>query len=411
MDNVLYSNSTEKFRGELNFELVGVIPPYNEPLQRNIDVNKKRIVVVACDFGGYNATLPALKLAQETGYRVDILCFGTCELKFNAENLVISQGISILTDINVLTVEGVFGPNPNIDLLVICASTSDEGRESARVAIRRAPTSCPIMVVEDMYGSADTIISDWIPTVISSICVIDEFARQLICLKHSELRDAITVTGGPQFDRVIEMKKTWDEDRTRLLKAMGVKGHVIFLVVGGLEGTVDMLRLIQAGLGLTGLLDHARLVCRPHPRASTKDKAELAHYLATPQPDWFIEVPAKMAQTSDDLLPVADLVVTPFSTTGHFAILHQILGTIYVGTKTIQDYHNSEKGYYTPPEVEAGVAWYATDASEMAEAIEETLRPGIRARGIINGQLKMAEFNDGKSGERVFAEMQKLMTQ
>jgi len=376
-------------------------------------VTGKEIRVVAGDRGGWAALEPPLLKALDACCNVHVYFTGACRDLLAAGKLEldgrmkVSGGLGNLTSIHSFL-------SGKYDLLVAGASQSTEGTEVAFNAIMAARS--PIMAMQDLYGS-------FMPTFamlreeralgkLGCVCVSDEFAKALI-LKKFSLGHCLVVTGGPQFDKTVEVNKTWRERRLSLRKALGVsEQQPVFLIAGGKNGTADILHLLEKAIESAGLAEVARVILRVHSRATEEDKRQTAEYFNSTKRKWFMDVDKSLAPTSDDLLPGVDFVLSGFSTTNYLAILYGIVGTVYVGTPVFQKDLMEEKGLRRPPEVEIGAGWYVQDEAGLAKVIREVRMDGIYAQAVLDlamKQTKIARSNDGKAGERVWQEMQTLM--
>lgn len=396
----------------LDFSLVGVVPK-PVPFTRRYNVVGKEIRVVAGDRGGFAALAPPLLKALDSGCGVHVYFTGACRDLMAAGELIpdlrmeVSGGLSDLASMQRFL-------TGKYDLLVAGASQSREGTEAAFNAIMAARSR--ILAVQDLYGS-------FMPTLamlrearglgkLGCVCVTDEFAKAQIMGKFN-LKHCLIVTGGPQFDKAVEIKKTWGERRRTLREALGVSDkQPVFLIVGGKNGTAEILHLLEKAIEIAGLAEAARVILRVHSRATDEDKRQTAEYFNSTKRKWFAEVDKSLAPTSDDILPGVDFVLSGFSTTNYLAILYGIVGTVYVGTPAFQKDLMEEKGLRRSPEVEIGAGWYVQDEAELAKVIREVRMDKIYPQAVLDlamKQMKVAGSHDGKAAERVWQEMQKLM--
>jgi hypothetical protein len=411
---MVHKTPTERFRGNLDYNLVGVIPPY-APLQRNTVLETKHIVVVAGDRGGLNAFLPVIPLALSAGHTISFYFVGTCAKQYDAGEIRLPPRISVTTgDHGADSVNFALNNLLPLDLLVVCASQSAEGASAGMNAVDRIHiTNRPILAIEDLYGSLGPLLRQSVRGSISSICVMDEFARDLLARRHPNTRKRIVVTGGPQFDRIIHTaKNNLPEQRTKLRKIMGVnEKELVFLIVGGINGTAELLEIADQGITIAGVGDRSRIIIRPHQRSTPEDSQLLKQWHKKHRKDWYIHVEKSVAATTDDLLPGVDFVLSGYSTTNHIGILYEKTGTVYVGTPSFKRDLMAEKGLKIPPEVEAGAAWYATTGEEMAHAITEYLL-GKKSEELLmirKNQTRIGAFNDGNAARRVWETAESLL--
>lgn len=410
---MVYKNSTEEFRGDVDYSHIGVIPPY-APLQHKEISMPGNIVGVFGDRGGFNAALPVLKRALAEDCKVALYLVGTCKEQQAAGQLTL-EGASI--HIGPEQGENIYNSYKNTanSLLVVGASHSVEGVAAAKTALIRWSHS--VLCLEDMYGSARDILGSAFASSIDKICVIDQIAADLTEEKFPAFKNKIVVTGGPHFDVTLEVKKTWKERRRLLRETMNVSDkEIVFLVAGGLNGTAGILQLLEQGIQKDGLGSKTRVVLRQHPRATTEDKNLVQTYLESKPSLQFVSVNPRIPLTSDDFLPGVEFVLSGYSTTNRFGILYQNPGVIYVGTPEIIADHEAEKGSKRPTEAQAGAAWYVQDDIQMAHAIRTiylhrtTGDTNPHLQDILEKQARIAQYNDGHATDRVWNEMQQLMT-
>ncbi|TSC64117.1 MAG: hypothetical protein G01um1014106_265 [Parcubacteria group bacterium Gr01-1014_106] len=375
----------------------------------------KTILAVFGDRGGWNACEPPLLKALDAGCAVRVYFTATCGKQYTDGKLKTGSFFEVQAGDSDKDSIQKFMHHPH-DLLVVGSSQSKEGsRASAYALTDRDRTS---LVVQDAYGSAVPMLALLYQQPLRpyvKVCVTDEFSRAHLMQTISGLGlyDVI-VTGGPHFDKVVEMRRTREERRRTLRQALNVgTKEPVFLIAGGVGGTDEILELLEAAIEQAGLAETAKVILRAHPRAREEDKVLTAAFMNAPKyPGWFTDVDRALAPTSDDLLPAADFVLSGFSTTNTIGILLQMPGVVYVGTPTLKKDLMDEKKLERPPEVEAGAAWYVQTAADMAGVIT-AIRLGARdvphMLKIVAAQERIASFNDGKATERVWAEMQKLM--
>lgn len=375
----------------------------------------KEIRVVAGDRGGWNAIEPPLLKALDAGCSVAVLFVETCAKQHLAGKLALDARFTVESyDRDAASEILAFLTVPHA-LTVVGSSQSERGTNAAVAGVLRTRANA-VLTVQDMYGSI-------MPTLailkkedlrVNRLCVTDVFARQMVLQQYPELDNTVVITGGPHFDKTLKMRRTWHERRQTLRQALGVSDdQPVFLIAGGVNGTAEILLLLEEGIKQARLADKAKVILRQHPHATDDDKRLTEEYMkATKYPGWFTDVERALAPTSDDLLPAANFVLSGYSTTNTFGILYQMPGVVYVGTPAFQRDLKAEKGLDRPPEVEAGAAWYVQTAEEMATVITAVLPSATvspKLLKIVDAQSRIAAYNDGQATERVWQEMQKLM--
>lgn len=400
----------------LNFRLVGVIPSF-VPFTRSYDVANKEIRVVAGDRGGWNALEPPLTHALDEGCTVRVYFTATCGQQFISGKLVPDKRMDVQTGSPEWDdLDKFFSPSEH-HLTVVGASQSEEGITAASHALIMS-RSASRLGVQDMYGSSIPILR-LMDNALERLCVTDEFARSMVLQEFPRLADRVVVTGGPQFDKTIEVKKNWQERRRVLREALNVDNdQAVFLIAGGLNGTAEILALLEGGITKVNRVDQSKVILRAHPRATDADKQLVQRYLDSTRYRWFTDVDRSLAPTSDDLLPGVDFVLSGYSTTNYFGILYEMPGVVYVGTPAFKRDLKAEKGLDRPPEVEIGAGWYVQNADDMANVISAVRFGAARVPDlavdnlfkIVAAQKAIASFNDGRAAERVWHEMQELMS-
>lgn len=373
------------------------------------------IRVVVGDRGGWAAVESPLGRALDEGCDVRVLLTASCRALYEAGKL--SMDSRIMAHCGDSEIESVSSFLAGYyDLLVVGASQSAEGAEAALNAVMVA--SSPVIAVQDYYGS-------FMPTLralravrglgnLDRLCVHDHWSRRMI-LQGYNLDHCVITTGGPQFDKVVKMKESWHICRSRLRPALGMTDyHKVFLVVGQINGTAEVLELLEQGIDSAGLASIAKVIVRTHPRATDDDRRMLDAYMRRASRTWFVEVDSGLAQASEGLLPVADAVLSGYSTVNYFGVLCEMPGVMYVGTPALKADLRYEKGRDVPVEAELGAAWYVTSADDMEHAIRavclpEKYGPCLEREEIARTQREIAMSNDGSAAERVWGEMQKLM--
>ncbi len=385
-------------------------------------MSSKRIHVVAGDRGGLNAALPVLSIALQNGHEVTAYLAVTCAKQWQDGSLKFDQRIKaeVLDVANNRLLADSFS-DAGHDITIICSSQSDGGAiAAARAALTSRP---PILAIQDMYGSLSPslkLIGDCSPATFDrmTICVTDVFSKSMLrAAQHREFprlkNSQIIVTGGPQFDHVPETKETWLKRRNKLRRAIDAESHnPVFLVVGQLNGTAEMLALINAALDDGIFTCKSLVICRPHPRSTWLDKEMLS--LIDRKQLRFVTVDpgVGLAPFPESLLPAADYVLSGYSTVNYFGILCGHTGVIYAGTPSLKWDLWHEKGLVKPPEVEAGAGWYVESPDDLKYAITQR-RKGRRSADctlMMDAQEAIRRHNDGHAAERVWSEAVQLMS-
>lgn len=372
-------------------------------------MNGKKILAVAGDRGGWNALELPLLRALDAGCAVHVYFVGTCAQQLANGQLVPDKRMKVTAGSAEMKNMDTFFSSAGHHLTVIGASQSEEGTKAAWHAMVLSH-SVPRLGLQDMYGSSMPMLR-LMDNALERLCVTDEFSRAMVLQEFRNLADNIVVTGGPQFDRVLEMKKTWDERRQKIRQEVGAKDDdLVFLVAGQPSGTAEVLTLLEAGITFANVERRAYVVLRQHARATEEDRQAVRTYASSPlQRGWFRYVDHAVAPTKEDILPGADFVLSGYSTTNYYGILLGMPGVVYCGTPLLLQDLKREKGLDRPPEVQAGAAWYATTPQDMEVIILAVTRAGIEP-GMQRAQQRIQSFNDGHATDRVWAEMQNLMS-
>jgi hypothetical protein len=375
-------------------------------------VKGKRIIGVLGDVGGKNAALPPLELALNAGCDVLLLLAGTCRTLHRGGKLAFDPRF-LVHEVGSAPAEYAHLRQPH-HLVVLGASQSVEGSTvAAGVAIL---AQAPVVAIQDMYGSS-------VPTLkvlqregclgrIACVCVTDEFSRQHLLSQGLEIfQDRVPVTGGPQFDKVIEIQKTWAPRRARIRGTLAPH-DLLVLIAGQLNGTTEMLALVDAASLKLGLPNNLHVVLRRHPRSTELDQWLTNACLGRTGPRLrFYDVPQEYAPTNEDLLPGVDIVMSGYSTTNLYGVLYEIPGVVYVGTPSFRWDLWREKRLEKPPEVKAGAAWYVETSGELVHVITELQRgdASTDVSRLKEAQRRIAQHNDGHATDRVWAQMRNLL--
>lgn len=394
------------------------------------NVAGKQVFGFAGHLGGWKAFEPVASIALEKGCHVFMFLVGTCADLYNDGKLNIDPRIQVFADRDGCTITSCSNPffylNKNIHLLVVCASQSNVGRDA--LLHLTSISTAPILIIEDMYRSAHGICRmlahDLTVQNRSTVCVIDAYAKKDLQEEVPAVdSNNVVVTGGPQFDRDHGFKDTWDKNRASARAFIGIHDDtLVFLIVGGVTGTVDMMITLDLALKRMGISNrNPKVFVRLHPRQSSLDRELVIAMIGNDRFRYF-HVDEKITKirrlppiATENFLPMVDFVLSPFSTANHHAILFGMPGTIYVGTPSIKQQMWEEKKLYRWPTVEndpTAAAWYVETVEHLAHAITETLKgdASTEVERIKANQRKLQEANDGKAAKRVWDECVKLMT-
>ncbi len=407
MNKMVKDIPTEAFRGGLCYGLVGVILPY-ELLQKEFNVSGKHIVVFMGDGGGANAALPVIPHALAAGCHVALYLVGTCAMQHQAGTRTFDKGVEVYVGTEKKAAIDDFFADRQCDLLVICASHAQVCVEAGRNIMDKVDL-VPILGIQDMYGSLHPYLVEGGDFYFDTICVSEGFSKNLMVVGFPNTADAVVVTGNPYFDSARTVKATWNTRRQSLRDALGITDeHVAFLIVGGLNGTAELLELAEQGIVQAGISNKAKLILRTHPRATREDQDLITKYLKSHPRDWFIDVDASIAPTSDSLLSGIDFVLSGYTTTNYLAILYEMgPKVVYVGTPAIKRDLRNEKKMAQPPEVACEAAWYVQTPTELTNIITSPSAATILRMTF--KQSEIAQYNDGQATLRVWQQMQYLL--
>jgi len=359
-------------------------------------ISGKKVLVIAGDIGGWNAIAPVVEKLNQEGAQILIVLVGDSKKAHANKNLTVN--LSSKVDV-------AFVP----DLVLIAASQSHEGTETTAEVLREVSPKTPVLVVEDMYGSSIPIFTRLNEMFFTArVCVIDIFAEQML---EKHIRSAnIIVTGGPQFDRIAEMKNSWTDRRKAIRQILHVPDSgKLFLIAGQRNGTAEAIML------LVGLMEPADdwILVRQHPGATDLDKRLTATVLKSfsiplifPQE----RIPADFKST-EDFLPAADFVLSGYSTTLRYAILCGMPGVVFLGTPSFKWDMWDEKKITMAPEAMMGAGWYVRTQEDMRHVMNE-LEKGDKSEelGVIkHNQSLLAQHADGHSADRVLEQVLSMM--
>lgn len=369
----------------------------------------KNILAIAGDLGGWHATAVVLARLADRGASIFVIFTGPSSLAFEEKNLEIDARFSVLSDDQSLRDALASKQSPEFSLVIVAPSQSKDGNSETVKVVNEFLKSIPVCVIEDMWGSATPFLKKMRPQVFERtvVCTVDQFAKKMLVESTGIKAKKVFVTGGPQFDRVLELRKKWDEQRTLIRKNIA-KDVLVYLVAGGVNGTGEILSLVKGVLRPQDVI-----IFRQHSRSTLKDKAQTEKEITAIKQAGgkFLEVEKRIAPYTESLLAGSDFVLSGFSTTNRYAILLGITGTIYVGTKSFRKDLWVEKKLKLPPEVEFGAGWYVRNGKEMKEVVDKIAADVLskRKKEIIKKQKKMAQFCDGRATTRVIAVVSNLI--
>ncbi len=403
-DNKLQAKSNfAKFSLSSFFRLVGKIRIKSRG-ENQVDnkIDGKNVMVVAGDLGGWHATVVVLEQLADRGANVSVVFSGPSRRAFLEKILDLDSRFIIHTgDTDAVGAIHELPLCECYDVVVVAPSQSKDGNDETLKIVNEFKDSVPVCVIEDMWGSAVHFLIKIKPQVFErvSVFVVDQFAKKMLIESTGIKARQVFVTGGPQFDRVLELKKDWDKQR-KLIRENLSDDCLVYLVAGGVNGTGEILDLVKSILRPQDVI-----IFRQHSRSTEKDKKRTEDVIEKIMQAGgkFLEIDKKIAPYAESLLAGADFVLSGFSTTNRYAILLGIAGTIYVGTKSFRKDLWAEKKLKLPPEVEFGAGWYVRNIKEMKMVVEEVSASvaGKRRKEIIKKQQKIAQFCDGKATQRV----------
>jgi len=404
--NKIQEKDNGKFSFKSFFRLVGKIGGKNRiEGGAHEKLRNKKILGVAGDLGGWHALAVVLAKLADSGAKVFVIFTGPSRRAFEEQNLEIDSRFSVLSDDPSLRASHPRGAwakqSHEWSLVIVAPSQSKDGNDETVETVNKIKGGVPICVIEDMWGSAVPFLRKIKPQLLKnvSVCVVDQFAKKMLVESTGIKGNKISVTGGPQFDRVLELKKNWDKQR-KLIRENLADDCLVYLVAGGVNGTGEILSLVKAVLR-----PQDTVIFRQHSRSTMKDKTQTENEIVAIKQAGgkFLDIDKSIALYTESLLAGADFVLSGFSTTNRYAILLGIVGTIYVGTKSFKKDLWTEKKLKLPPEVEYGAGWYVKNTAEMQAVVEEVTSPvvGRRRNQLVKKQQKIAQFCDGKAVERV----------
>ncbi len=368
------------------------------------------ILALAGDRGGFNAVIPVLNFAAIKGFDIKIILTATCAKQYADRKLQVRPDIAILTASGTEDIERQVGQHSS-DVLVIASSQSSEGTLASLAAIR-AVGQRNILLLEDMYGSAYPTLQladkqDMLKRI-QAISVTDKPAKELLCDRLPSVVDRVCALGGPQYDNIRQMRNDFEDRRRELRTSMGVADtQPVFLVVGGLNGTAEILEMLEQAIQDSCAERNPKIILRQHPRATADDNRQVECYLGgSPCRKRIIGV---SAATSEDILPGVEFVLSGYSTTNRYGIYLGILGVVYIGIPSIHADFQREKGDLKKPlEATAGAAWYVKNPKQLQSCIRDVLTNTV-PRQILKAQLMLRETCDGAATQRVFDKIRSLL--
>lgn len=379
----------------------------------------KRIVAVLGDRGGANAVIPVLEKAVQQQHEVSVVLAGTCERQYQSKKLQLDSRFSV----RCLTRTAVLSElTAQASILLLGASQSGEGAEAARVL---SYGHMPVVLVEDIYGSAMPILQKLIPQDVDrvrnlAVCVTDDVARELLLRAFPLLSRDVRVTGGPQYDAVSKLKEHWLSRRESLRKGYGEDG-LLALVCGGLNGTVDMLKMLA--LTQSQAERSFPVLYGKHPRSTLLEDALLEGWECLDDSNRGLNAKNVSGQHLEAIFPALTpgFVLSGYSTVNMFALLCDI-DAVYLRTPAIFADYAREKYPSTsvsrippPPETRSGAAWYVEawkdgdgpgsvkqGIRDLAAVIESIASKDDQWKKCYAARQKLIAANDGNAAERVW---------
>lgn len=167
----------------------------------------------------------------------------------------------------------------------------------------------PIVCLQDYWANHRWPHNRGIVSMLSHVCVSDEFAASL--WREDGFPGQIHITGNPAFDRFASIDVAGQRNRLRNLLGIAPDDRVILFAGQGtpkhIESDKKTFACVTEIIRAMTSDQPVKLIIRPHPRAiETAYYGEYAHGIEI--------IDTSFAELSDDMLPAADVVVSMFST-------------------------------------------------------------------------------------------------
>ena len=268
----------------------------------------------------------------------------------------------------------------------------------------------PIISLQDYWANHRALQNKKIISRAAAVCVPDEFAASL--WKEDGFNGKIFITGNPAFDRFLDRDVKKEREHLREQLHLGEKDRVILFAGQGTPMHIESDKTTFAFLceairgfsrGFLPLLRfqrdmaHIKIIARPHPRAQ-----ETSYYQGSAH--GIDSINTSFAQFSEDVLPLADVAVSMFSTNlihacylriPAISVLLPMQGRAILQRVGLDDF---------PPNVSgATVGIYQDDPTLLRDVFEKIFTDNIYRQKITDAQKKYFPLAEG-AAQRV-AEM------
>mmetsp|Transcript_810 Transcript_810/g.1720 ORF Transcript_810/g.1720 Transcript_810/m.1720 type:complete len:274 (-) Transcript_810:199-1020(-) len=252
------------------------------------------------------------------------------------------------------------------------------------------------------------------------LCAADSIAADLIA-RHASFPGKVVITGAPMFDhdvqdqRALPDGKVLSERRAHIRSKLGISSEqLVVLIAGQSAGLLEVVQLLVGALQAihNRLQYRVRAVVRHHPRAKPEDTQRVMDFMHSSPIAIFDVDPLEVAlfPNSDSMVPMADIVLSGYSTTNYYAILWQVPAVVYAATPILSAKFHNDKHLDEIPEVKAGAAWSVSSIEEMQAVIMDVAahRNGEQSthlREMREAQAQLCRFHDGNAARRVWGEV------
>ena len=297
-------------------------------------MTKKKILVAAQHFGVTNATTPVVKELINQAYNVTVLAHNQAEKGYPNKGVACetTENYGVKNELSNFSEENMYGILEKIspDYILTGSSTEREqnGLEKSLImAANKKDIQIPTAMLVDMWDEAELRFKDYnsgdliIP---NKVFVIDDYHKKLVA-EQGIPESNIYITGNPDFDDTIKQARNFTEGKKEEIvnKFGGLETPFIL----GYIGNAFKSHSEQEGRGYWDLDNFKALneilkqnkdltiLSTIHGRMPDEEKEEIKKYIENANPRLkFLEQGDGFGQT--DLIYMADIVATPFSTDG-----------------------------------------------------------------------------------------------
>ncbi len=328
-------------------------------------------------------------------------------LKKRAEVLVLAYGkafevLSSFGAVEIKTVEEAISEFEKFkpEILVDAISSLTNGPYIQNILIEKASREkVKIVCLQDIWANHRWIHNEPSLKYSDLVCTLDEFGASL--WREDNFSGKVVATGNPAFEKFRDVDVKGERARVRARLNLSESDSVIFYVGQGTPRAIEedkkTFKLLTDSLRLIKKLP-IKLIFRPHPRAEeTKYYKEFSSGLDV--------IDTSSIHFSENLLPVADLVVSIFATNLiHACYLRLRAMSIMLPGAGGEITENLRLKDFPPNTLGATVGIYKDDPQALSETIskiliDENFRQSIKIKQEQNFIL------DGKSAERVASEI------